>query len=158
MTVEMVEQVDRVFAEANQFLEFVVAEADELLVDLPTKQYVATGQAVHDCEQVVVTLVELNTGLPGAPTFVIENCPPTWAQAMMVDIVRCGPAPNSKGVVASAKITAHSKVQSKDVAVLMGAANRRVNMRFGAVAGQILFPPPEGVYYVTRLVLQVPVS
>ena len=158
MTIAQVAEVERVFAEASVFLQHIVDAADELVVALPDKQYVTAGEAVHDCEQVVVTMTEVTSGLPGLPVQIIENCPLTWTMAAIVDIARCGPKPTSTGTISADKLTEAARVHSADAAVLMNAANRRLTEKFGGVGASIVFVIPEGGFIVTRMLVQVSVN
>lgn len=151
-------ETERVFAEAEKFLGYIVDAADELGVELPEKHVVTSGEAVHDCNQVVVTVTGIATGPPGAETFVLDNCPPMWTMSIDVDIVRCGLEPNNKGQVSVHKLTLAAEQSSADTAVLMNATNRKLNERFGGLIASIVYLPPSGGTYVTRLQLQLSVN
>jgi hypothetical protein len=161
VTVTPVEQKLRLFDEAERFLDLVIDAAAELGVDLPNKQYITTGEAVHDCEQVAVTLAAVSIGLPNMPPTGINEvgncCPPAWSMHLVVDIVRCVPTPiGSSGVVSADRLTESAEVFSQDTAILLDAtAARQQNYLFGNLVAAVQYPPPSGGFGTSRLLLQL---
>ena len=149
-------EADRLFDEANSFLANIVAAATDAAITLPTLQYVTVGEAVHDCEQVVVTIAELGTGLPENPMN-WANCALPWTAQFEVDIVRCEPKSNQTGLVPKDKLHDHAKVRSGDASLLMEASRRRADLRYGDVSGQVSFPAPSGGMTITRLLVNIAV-
>jgi hypothetical protein len=160
-TVTPVEQKLRLFDEAERFLDLVVDAATELGVTLPDKQYITVGEAVHDCEQVAVTLAAVSIGLPNMPQTGINEigncCPPAWSMHLAVDIVRCVPTPiGSSGVVSADRLTDSAEVFSQDTAILLDAASaRQQNYLFGNLVAAVQYLPPSGGFGSSRLLLQL---
>lgn len=77
----------------------VVDGFSDASVSLPTRQFVADGQVVHDCEQVAVALDRLFTTLPRAeaPDQLLRAMPILWFATFVVHIVRCVPKPGTNG-------------------------------------------------------------
>lgn len=151
------------FSEADRLLGYIRAAALEASIDLPTKQYVTSGQAVHDCEQVAATVLTATTGMPASATpggqGLSGACPPGWQVSIELAIVRCRPTPSESGAQPSAeKLSGHAKVQAGDTHILMSAADSRASERFGQVTCAILYPPPSGKFAATIARLTVAVS
>lgn len=136
-----------IYDEAEKLIDYAVAAAASIFVNLPEKRYVTAGQAVHDCEQVVFEMTALQTGLPahvGRGGVAVSHCPAPWSLAGNLVIVRCGPALNNDGTVSSSVLDAFSKTLAVDALILQEAINQRVQEMFGQVMTTITFPPPSG--------------
>lgn len=159
---ELPDQIDRCFFEAESILGYIVTIAGELSVEIPETQYVTIGDAVHDCNQVVVSMSQLQTGLPNATSAGLtgfDNCPPTWSLTLVCDIVRCSPKMSRQtGTLSSEKQSNMARQASADAAVLFQAANRRFEVaRWGTLQGTVQFLEPEGANYAVRMNLLVAV-
>lgn len=158
------------YDEAAKFLGYIVASAAEAVsldgrsdpVTLPDRQYVTAGQAVYDCEQVAVTMIQSTAGLPlqttpGAGS--INACPMPENLTLEVAIVRCSPTVGDNGAPPSvSKLNNHARTQARDADVLMAAVQKRVSERFGTVGVTISFPPPSGGMSATLARVQVAIS
>lgn len=149
--------MSRLKEEADQFLQLIAEEAEELGIDLPEKQVTTTGLIAYDCEMVAAQINGVQTGVVGSPQPIQENCPPMWFSLIFVDIVRCGPKILRDGSVTAEAMNDNTEIQSTDAEILMGAVRRRMNVFFGAVGAEIAFPTREGDFMATRLVLSIPV-
>lgn len=140
-----------VFGLAGLILKGIVDAAFELSVTLPTTQYVTSGTAVHDCEQVVVTAASLrpgapsagniSSGLPGAAT-TAPWCENAWSLVLSAEIVRdCAPTPSRSGVVPKPKYTKTlHDFTSPDAAVLMRAIDITAKRSFVNIDASIRLP------------------
>jgi hypothetical protein len=158
-TVVPVEQKLRLFAEAQRFLDLVVDAAAELGIELPAKQYITTGEAAYDCNQVVVAIQAVSIGLPNMPPTGINEigncCPPAWSMHLAVDIVRCHPT-SSTGVVSAERLTTAAEESAQDTAVLLDAtAARQQDYLFGNLVATVQYQPPSGGMAASRLLVQL---
>lgn len=161
MTQEPLTQTLGIYLEAKKMLDFTAAAAGSYFVALPEQRYVTVGQAIHLCEQVVVEMTALQTGLPADTTpggSAVQACPPPWSLVATVSIVRCGPEIQADGSTLATHYDAFAKIQSLDALVLQTAINSRVEERFGAVVASITFPPPSGGFVVTQARVVVAVT
>jgi hypothetical protein len=150
-----------IYDEARKLLDYAVASAESIFVELPKKRYVTVGQAVHDCEQVVFEMTNLQTGLPADTTpggQAIKACPPPWSLVGTLSIVRCGPVMTNSGTVSSTVLEAFAKTQAVDALILQSAVTERVSEMFGAVVASITWPPPTGAFVVTSARITAAVS
>jgi len=141
----------RVFSLASRILESVQLAATDLSITLPPKQYITSGEAVHDAEQVVVTVLGLATGIPDASNAAgIPHaiCAPTWQQEVRVDIVRCVPnwKADRNGIVPGDTITESLRSASEDAGILLEAIGKITTWpdNFGDTLASINFPAPSG--------------
>lgn len=121
---------DDVFETAEQILQTVNTVYAEHEVELPTRQYIAVGNAgstPHDCTQVTVTLGALGSGLPqGQP---MPGCTNVTNGVFIVEIVReiatvSGGRSTGKVAPTPEAISTKSKVQMKDARLLAEVAER----------------------------------
>lgn len=156
------DEIDRIWFEANRLMEFVVQAAADLSVSLPSDHYFDLGEPVHSCPALAIGLATTTTGIPNAPPggigeFAVHGLPPMWTLTLVAEIIRCAAKPNSTGVVPRSKSIAQVKQASADTAVLMRAANLRVQDLMGQLSGNIEYLEPQGNAYATRLNLSLPV-
>ena len=160
---ELAPEVLGSYTEADKLLSYVLQAAMDASIDLPTRQYVTSGQAVYDCEQVAVTAVAATTGLPVSTTpggsSLSGACPPGWQLTLELAIVRCCPVPAEDSTPPSAQqLSAHAKVQGGDTHILMAAADSRASERFGNVTCVVSYPPPSGGLAATVARMTVAIS
>lgn len=151
------------YNEAAKLLEYAVESALQRQIDLPSRQYVTQGQAVHECEQVVATMVTVTTGLPGANSggpSVINACPLPWRITVELAIVRCQVAlPADDGTPPNtSKLLADARQAAADTLILQDAADARAAEQFGGVSCTITYPPPSGGFFATSASYQVAIS
>lgn len=82
---------DFLYTVANQALEAVVDRFATEGITLPDRQYVTGGLVALDCEQVVVEVVRVYTGTPGAELSDPVSCAVPRSAEMRIWIVRCVP-------------------------------------------------------------------
>lgn len=167
MTVQPVgtlpDEVDRVWFEVDRLMAFIVEVAEDLGVALPADRYFDLGEPVHACPAVVVAVATTNTGLPEAPPpglgeFAMHQQQPAWTLILVADIIRCAAVPKQgRGTVPYDQLIAQVKQASADTAVLIGAANKRTQDRWGQLTGAITYLEPQGNAYATRLALNIAV-
>ena len=144
----------RAYDYAKEVLTHVEESALSLLIDLPSSRYVTTGEPVYDCEQVVVTIVSLQTGLPegnqsGVPQTV--DCSAPWSLVMDVGIVRCGPHLNRQGAIPHTALSEMTHVESLDSDILIDAINGIANESISSVRAAITYGAYEGGYIATTM-------
>jgi hypothetical protein len=120
----------------------------QVLVDVPPRQYVTSGPTpVFDCEQVVVNILTMNTGLPGASVVTIPvavDCTPMWTVICELVIVRCAP-PVVRGTQTTDSITAAFQTSSIDTGILIDAVDMiREDNFFGNISASITVRSDEG--------------
>jgi hypothetical protein len=81
---------------ARALLDRVRAVYAEAAIDLPSRQIWTIGEPVYDCEELVVSLIDLSEGLtqgdsPQSPCVVPINA------TFKVTVVRCAPVPDNRG-------------------------------------------------------------
>lgn len=140
---------DGVSDEASKLLGYIVTAAANAnpLIELPNRQFVTAGQAVWDCEEAYVTLVQVITGLPGGVTpggGVIDNCPLPWTAVFEAAVIRCVPVMDGDTPPTPAALLASAEQQARDTYCLMTAAESRAAERFGGVGCSISYAVPSG--------------
>ena len=89
-------------------------------IALPELRYITFGQPVHDCEQVTVQFQQMYVGPPGDQAQVAQPCDSLRSAALLVEIVRCVPTPNSRGGAPTPEqLTATARTQAVDAYMLM---------------------------------------
>lgn len=146
----------RAYDFANTIMEATNNGALSLLVDLPAHQYITTGQPAFDCEQVAVTLVSLQTGIPGddqgasgAPT--AYDCQGGWSVIAEITIVRCGYAVSQNGSAKLDDIKASALMSSADSAVLDEALKMIAGGSFSLTRAAITYGAFEGGFIATSM-------
>lgn len=149
----------RVYELGHRLMDAIRMAALDTGVALPDKQIVTSGEAVHDCELVAVTFINLVTGIPdassgaGFPGSVSGGgfCAPPWSATMQVEIVRCAPVWDVE-VVPQSLINDALIPVSMDANVIMRAINNlgATPQNFGDILGSMQFPPPAGGFVVTK--------
>jgi hypothetical protein len=150
--------ISRVYTFANELLDFVNEAAMELIVDIPSRKFVTSGQAVYDCEQTSVTVTSLTMGLPGAEQAGMltpsVTCMPVWSVNLEAAIVRCGPGVQRNGTVSVDDLDSAFKTSSSDAAVLLVAADKLAAVHlFGNIIASITFAPSEGGMNATTMAI-----
>lgn len=139
----------RLFEFGQSVLAKLELAALEDLRDIPKKRYVTSGNATWDCEQVVVTVLSVNTGLPGGSGGPVPQsmvCAPMWSVALDMTIIRCGPKITSKGTMSADSLNKSFESSSRDVEVLMRTVDKMVTDpdNFGNVLAQVTVMEPQG--------------
>ena len=141
------------------FLQNILDAAALELYTLPAKQFVTTGPAVFDCEQVSVSLMRINTGLGlGRDGELVQGGPQCqfgWTVMADLAIVRCAPSPNVKGVVTASKLTAGTESVSKDIYILMQAIESIAEYSIGGLSASLVPEAPEGAFVAATATIGV---
>lgn len=119
--------------------------------------YVSDGADVaYDCEQLVVAVENVRSGLPGEAGFVYLDARLTWTAVLAVHAVRCAPTLDDQGNPPEpAEITASAAgIQGDGAALLEGARVYAQACRRAAVA-TLTFPGPLGGYAVAVMRVEV---
>ncbi|MDD2326387.1 MAG: hypothetical protein PHW63_10415 [Alphaproteobacteria bacterium] len=139
---------------AQQVLSYIEEAGLEHLVDLPTSRYVTTGEPVYDCEQVVVTIVSLQTGLPEggqSSTPQAISCQDPWSLVMDIGIVRCGPRLEKNGTISHQALSGAAYSESIDSDVLMTALDSIAQDSISSVRAAITYGAYEGGFIATTM-------
>ena len=105
-------------------LDRVVALYASYGVPLPSRQYWTMGTPATDCEQVVVSFIQMYLGAPGDEAATPQRCNVPRSAVLQVGVSRAIPSVGQTGRVPSAeKIEAGSEISAVDSWVLMSAVN-----------------------------------
>jgi hypothetical protein len=105
-------------------LDRVVAIYESYGVPLPSRRYWTMGQPATDCEQVVVSFIQMYLGAPGDEAAAPQRCNVPRSAVLQVAISREIPVVGQSGRAPSAeKIQDGSKISAVDSWILMAAVN-----------------------------------
>lgn len=119
-----------IFDLANHVLDVIRSRFAEYEVELPVRQFVqigGRGSAVHEGEQLSVSMEQVYSGLPGDQSANPTKCTDPMTVVFGIELVRCVPTPSSGGrstkpvPVSTEKIEETAKIQSMDAQILMEA-------------------------------------
>jgi hypothetical protein len=139
-------------------LERVEATFQSYNVPLPSRRYWTVGQTAIDCEQLVVTLVQVYLGPPGDQASTPQRCNMPRTAVMAVTIAREIPVVSQNGRPPSAeKITDGSKISAIDAYVLMSSINSLDMWESGGYGVGVIatadITPPEGGFQIVNMQL-----
>jgi hypothetical protein len=139
-------------------LERVEAVFQSYNVPLPARRYWTVGQTAIDCEQLVVTLLQVYLGPPGDQASAPQRCNMPRTAVMAVTIAREIPVVSQNGRPPSAeKITDGSKISAIDAYVLMSSINSLDMWDSGGYGVSVIatadVTPPEGGFQVVNMQL-----
>lgn len=120
-------------------LEVVVDTFQRAGVALPERQYITAAQAAHDCEQVTASFEQLYIGGPGDQAQLPQRCDAPRTASVLVEIVRCIPTVNNRGVAPTTEaLTASAGQQMIDAWLLLEAGTlvNTVGVLADVAAGQ----------------------
>jgi len=117
-------QADRLAKFADYILDTVVTVFNSAGVELPPRRFLAVGEPVHDCEELVLVFVGLENGAPG-DTGNPATCNAPITSSFQVHLVRCFPTPTGRGNTppAAETLTISGLDLLNDSWLLMQAAN-----------------------------------
>ena len=102
----------------------VVAVYESYGVPLPARRYWTMGQPALDCEQVVVSFIQMYLGAPGDEAAEPQRCNVPRSVVLQVSVSRAIPVVGQTGRVPTAeKIEAGSQISAIDAWVLMASVN-----------------------------------
>lgn len=128
-------------------------------VELPERQYVTTGGAVYDCEQLTVSANSVSVGIAGADGGgQVANCGPGWNVALELAIVRKAcEAPSGRRGELPPKVDCieeDTKQSSRDLALLTAGVTAIAGPgwdQFGNVPASIQFGEVQGGLFAVVL-------
>lgn len=107
----------------NGVLERAVSSFESYNVPLPTRRYWTMGQPTIDCEQLVVSFIQMYLGPPGDEASRPQRCNSPRSAVLQVSIARSVPVVSSHGKAPAAdKIQEGSEISAVDAWTLMQAA------------------------------------
>lgn len=150
----------RLLNAGQQLLDAVLTAAAVHLHDLPAKQFVTTGAAVYDCEQVSVSLLRINSGIGmGQDAALVQggpSCQFGWTVIAEVAIVRCAPAPNVKGIITADRLEGSTERTSKDIFVLTTAIEAVAESSYGGFTASLIPDEPNGGFVTAAATIGMP--
>ena len=91
------DDVNNVRVLAQQLLDTVVGLYAQANVPLPQRQYWMTGRPAEDCEQVVVSLIQVYLGTPGDQAVTPRKCSDPRSAVFNISITRAVPVAQQNG-------------------------------------------------------------
>jgi hypothetical protein len=144
-------------------LERVEAVFQSYNVELPKRRYWSIGQPAIDCEQVVVSFMQMYLGAPGDEATTPQRCHVPRSAVITISIARAVPIVGQNGRPPSEeKIQQSSAVSTIDAWVLMDAVklfDMWDNTGYGlGVIATVEITPPEGGFQsvIMNLTMAVP--
>jgi hypothetical protein len=139
-------------------LQRVVSTFNSYNVPLPNRQYWTVGQQAIDCEQLVVTLVQIYLGPPGDQASAPMRCNTARTAVMTVSISREIPTVGQNGRPPTAdKIEDAAKISAIDAYVLMQSLNLLDMWEPGGYGVGVIatadIPSPEGGFQTVNMQL-----
>lgn len=105
-------------------LERVENVFDSYNVPLPSRRYWTMGQPAIDCEQLVVSFIQMYLGAPGDQATTPQRCTQPRTAVMIISLARSVPVVGPNGTAPSAaKIQEGSEISAVDAWVLMQSVN-----------------------------------
>ena len=142
-------QADRLAKFADYILDTVVTVFNSAGVELPPRRFLAVGEPVHDCEELVLTFRGIENGAPG-DTGGAATCNAPITSTFEVHLVRCFPTPTGRGMTPPEAnvLTANALGLMNDSWLLMQSANAMnsdtMYSMFGFIASVAVGEPQGG--------------
>ena len=106
-------------------LERVVATFQSYNVELPQRRYWTMGQPAIDCEQLVVSFLQMYLGAPGDQATIPQRCHVPRTAVVTISVVRSAPVVGMNGrAPAPGSIQNAAEVSAIDSWVLMDSVNQ----------------------------------
>ena len=153
-------RIDDVFEAAQKVLQTVRNISNEVGHELPDREYIIAGTTAHDCEQLTVSFVGLNEGLPDQQTR--PNCVDPKTVVFLIDIVRelpqgTGRSASSPIVPTPEKIMETAYIQLRDSKLLADACDEIIKSNFIPVGTySIIVGEPGGRRQAVSAELRIP--
>lgn len=139
----------------DSLLETVVAVYEQMGVPLPARRYWMVGDPAEDCEQVVVSLLQVYLGIPGDQAADIQRCDQPATAVVNVYVSRSFPVGNDAKPASAEDITTASAWSATDTWVLFKAMKEFDKDDMGrpgpGVIATITGRPPRGALQSTVL-------
>lgn len=142
----------------DNVLETIVSTFISYGVPLPSRQYWNVGQAAVDCEQLVVSLMQIYLGPPGDQASLPQRCNMPRTAVLGVSLARTVPVVGQNGRPPMAdKIQEAAQISAIDGYVMMQSMNlfdqwEPGNFGLGVIA-TVDIPPPEGGFQLVNMQL-----
>lgn len=152
------EDVTNVVDFMDNVLQRIVDTFESANVPLPARQYWTVGQGAIDCEQLVVTLIQIYLGPPGDQASSPQRCNTARTAVMTVTIAREIPTVGQNGRPPSAeKISQAARISAIDAYTLMQSINlldvwEEGGFGLGVIATADI-PEPQGGFQLVNLQL-----
>lgn len=143
-------------------LERAVSVFQSYNVPLPTRQYWTVGEQAIDCEQLVLTFVQMYLGPPGDQASTPQRCHVVRTAVMTLSLSRSIPTVGQNGRPPSGDtIENAAKIAAVDAWVLMQSVNLFDMWEEGGfgvgVIATVDVPPPEGGFQTINMQLTMAV-
>lgn len=143
-------------------LDRIVSIFQSYNVPLPTRQYWTLGEQAIDCEQLVVTFIQLYLGAPGDQASTPQRCTVPRSAVMTVSLSRQIPTVGQNGKPPAAeKIEQAAYISAVDAWVMMQSVNLLDMWEDGGygvgVIATVDIPPPEGGFQTVNMQLTMAV-
>jgi len=131
-------------------------------VPLPTRQYWTVGEQAIDCEQLVLTFVQMYLGPPGDQASTPQRCHVVRTAVMTLSLSRSIPTVGQNGRPPSSEtIESAAQIAAVDAWVLMQSVNLFDMWEDGGfgvgVIATVDVPPPEGGFQTINMQLTMAV-
>jgi hypothetical protein len=143
-------------------LERAVSVFQSYNVPLPTRQYWTVGEQAIDCEQLVLTFVQMYLGPPGDQASTPQRCHVVRTAVMTLSLSRSIPTVGQNGRPPSSDtIESAAQIAAVDAWVLMQSVNLFDMWEEGGfgvgVIATVDVPPPEGGFQTINMQLTMAV-
>ena len=143
-------------------LERAVSVFQSYNVPLPTRQYWTVGEQAIDCEQLVLTFVQMYLGPPGDQASTPQRCHVVRTAVMTLSLSRAIPTVGQNGRPPSGDtIESAAQIAAVDAWVLMQSVNLFDMWEEGGfgvgVIATVDVPPPEGGFQTINMQLTMAV-
>lgn len=127
-------------------------------VPLPGRQYWTVGQQAVDCEQLVVTLIQIYLGPPGDQASTPQRCNRPRTAVLVVSVSREIPTVGQNGRAPAAdKLQSAAEISAIDAYTLMLSLNELDMWEEGGYGVGVIatsdIPPPEGGFQTVNMQL-----
>lgn len=145
----------------NRVLETTVDVFESAGVPIPEKRYWTAGEAVFDCEQVVVSLNQGYLGRPGDEATEPRLCHEPRSAVLDISVVRCVPTGNGTKGPSSRQLQDAAEFTAVDSWLLLDSINQydewHPGIRGLGVVATVTIPPPQGGFQAVNMTLTLAV-
>lgn len=150
------EDVTNIVDFMDNVLQRVIDTFESANVPLPARQYWTVGQSAIDCEQLVVTLIQIYLGPPGDQASSPQRCNMPRTAVMAVTLAREIPTVGQNGRPPSAeKISQAARISAIDAYTLMQSINLLDVWEEGGFGPGVIatadIPEPQGGFQLVNL-------
>jgi hypothetical protein len=140
-----------VYGVMQSVIDGIVAVYNAEDVDLPTRHILGVQATAHDCEQLSIVFEQLYVGGPGDQAEQPMRCESPRSVVMTVQLVRCVPTMQARGVppTPAAMAESTSKQLTDTWLLLEGVMSSEAANYLGALA-DVTVTPPDGGYQAVQ--------